>query len=154
MILNGWTTPILLAALAAAPSRQGTQDQAPVIRRLAATAQLAAQEYRVGIANGRVVAAAEVQEARLFLQEARRSAGLLPRPLGGPFTARIDSLVHLVDHTASPDTIDGRVQALTSTLSRQSGVTLDELPAQTPSLARGAQIYQANCAGCHGTLGR
>jgi high-affinity iron transporter len=154
MILNGWTTPILLAALAAAPSRQGTQDQAPVIRRLAATAQLAAQEYRVGIANGRVVAPVEVQEARLFLQEARRSAALLPRPLGAPFTARIDSLVHLVDHTASPDTIDGRVQALTSALSRQSGVTLDELPAQTPSLARGAQIYQANCAGCHGTLGR
>ena len=154
MILNGWTTPILLAALAAAPSRQGTQDQAPVVRRLAATAQLAAQEYRVGIANGRVVAPVEVQEARLFLQEARRSAALLPRPLGAPFTARIDSLAHLVDHTASPDTIDVRVQALTSALSRQSGVTLDELPAQTPSLARGAQIYQANCAGCHGTLGR
>jgi high-affinity iron transporter len=154
MILNGWTTPILLAAFVAAPPRQGTQDQAPVVRRLAATAQLAAQEYRVGIANGRVVAPAEVQEARLFLQEARRSAALLPRPLGAPFTARIDSLVHLVDHTASPDTIDVRVQALTSALSRQSGVTLDELPAQTPSLARGAQIYQANCAGCHGTLGR
>jgi len=154
MILNGWTTPILLAAVVAAPSRQGTQDQAPVVRRLAATAQLAAQEYRVGIANGRVVAPVEVQEARLFLQEARRSAALLPRPLGAPFTARIDSLVHLVDHTASPDTIDVRVQALTSALSRQSGVTLDELPAQTPSLARGAQIYQANCAGCHGTLGR
>ena len=154
MILNGWTTPFLLAALAAAPSRQGTQDQAPVVRRLAATAQLAAQEYRVGIANGRVVAPVEVQEARLFLQEARRSAALLPRPLGAPFTARIDSLAHLVDHTASPDTIDVRVQALTSALSRQSGVTLDELPAQTPSLARGAQIYQANCAGCHGTLGR
>jgi len=154
MILNGWTTPILLAAVVAAPSRQGTQDQAPVVQRLAATAQLAAQEYRVGIANGRVVAPVEVQEARLFLQEARRSAALLPRPLGAPFTARIDSLVHLVDHTASPDTIDVRVQALTSALSRQSGVTLDELPAQTPSLARGAQIYQANCAGCHGTLGR
>ena len=154
MILNGWTTPILLAAVVAAPSRQGTQDQAPVVRRLAATAQLAAQEYRVGIANGRVVAPVEVQEARLFLQEARRSAALLPRPLGAPFTARIDSLVHLVDHTASPDTIHVRVQALTSALSRQSGVTLDELPAQTPSLARGAQIYQANCAGCHGTLGR
>src|SRR6185312_7164201 len=117
MILNGWTTPFLLAALAAAPSRQGTQDQAPVVRRLAATAQLAAQEYRVGIANGRVVAPVEVQEARLFLQEARRSAALLPRPLGAPFTARIDSLAHLVDHTASPDTIDVRVQALTSALS-------------------------------------
>jgi high-affinity iron transporter len=154
MILNGWTAPVLLSAMVAAPLRQGTQDQAPVVRRLAATAQLAAQEYRIGIANGRVIAPAEVQEARLFLQEARRSAALLPRSLGSPAAAQIDSLVHLVDHTASPDTVDSRVLALTSALSRQSGVTLDELPAQTPSLARGAQVYQGNCAGCHGTLGR
>jgi high-affinity iron transporter len=154
MILNGWTTPVLLSAIVAAPPRQGTQDQAPVVRRLAATAQLAAQEYRVGIANGKVIAPAEVQEARLFLQEARRSAALLPRPIGAPATAQIDSLVHLLDHTASPDTVDARVLAFTSALSHQSGVTLDELPAQTPSLARGAQIYQGNCAGCHGTLGR
>jgi len=154
MILNGWTIPVLLSALLAAPPRQGAQDQAPVIRRLAATAQLAAQEYRVGISNGKVTAPAEVQEARLFLQEARRSAALLPRALGAPATAQIDSLMHLVDHTASPDTIAARVLALTSELSHRSGVMLDELPAQTPSLARGAQIYQGNCAGCHGTLGR
>jgi high-affinity iron transporter len=154
MILNGWTTPVLLSAIVAAPLQQGTQDQAPVVRRLAATAQLAAQEYRVGIANGTVIAPAEVQEARLFLQEARRSAALLPRPIGAPAAAQIDSLVHLLDHTASPDTVDARVLAFTSALSHQSGVTLDELPAQTPSLARGAQIYQGNCAGCHGTLGR
>jgi high-affinity iron transporter len=34
------------------------------------------------------------------------------------------------------------------------GVTLDELPALTPSLSRGAEVYQANCAGCHGAVGR
>jgi high-affinity iron transporter len=154
MILNGWITPVLLSALLGGPPRQADQDQAPVIRRLAATAQLAAQEYRAGISNGKVTAPAEVQEARLFLQEARRSAALLPRPLGAPATAQIDSLMHLVDHTASPDTIAARVLALTSELSHRSGIMLDELPAQTPSLARGAQIYQGNCAGCHGTLGR
>ena len=27
-------------------------------------------------------------------------------------------------------------------------------PVRTPSLARGAEVYQANCAGCHGALGR
>ena len=37
-------------------------------RRVAATAQLAAQEYRVGVVDGRVVAKAEVEEAALFLQ--------------------------------------------------------------------------------------
>jgi high-affinity iron transporter len=154
MILNSWTIPVLFSALLAAPPRQGTQDQTPVIRRLAATAQLAAQEYRVGISKGKVVAPAEVQEARLFLREARRSAILLPRALSAAATAQVDSLLDLVDHTASPDTIAARVLALTSQLSQRSGVILDELPGQTPSLARGAQVYQANCAGCHGPLGR
>ena len=56
-----------------------SQDPAPVVRRLAATSQLAAQEYRVGVENGRIIARAEVDEARLFLQESRRSAALLPR---------------------------------------------------------------------------
>ena len=33
-------------------------------------------------------------------------------------------------------------------------MTLDELPSRTPDLARGAEVYRANCAGCHGDLGR
>jgi high-affinity iron transporter len=104
--------------------------------------------------DGRVVSQAEVDEARLFLQEARRSALALPADLSRAVLAEIDSVIRLVDRRAAPDSIDVRVGRLTSTLSSRSGVSLDELPAQTPSLARGAEIYQANCASCHGTLGR
>jgi high-affinity iron transporter len=129
------------------------QDPAPVVRRLAATAQLAAQEYRIGVENGRIIARAEVDEARLFLQESRRSAALLPRDVSSGALARIDSLLHLVDRVAPPDSVDGGVRHLTSSLSRRLNVVLDEIPNQEPSLARGAAIYQKNCAGCHGTLG-
>ena len=129
-------------------------DPAPLVRRLAATAQLAAQEYRIGIVNGRVASQAEVDEAGLFLQESRRSAQALPAELSRGALAEIDSVIRLVGRTAPPDSIDVRVRWLTSTLSARSGVTLDELPAQTPSLARGAEVYQANCASCHGTLGQ
>ena len=41
-----------------------------------------------------------------------------------------------------------------SALSTRLGVSLDELPAEAPSLARGGQIYRENCASCHGDLGR
>ncbi len=156
MILIGGLLPILLAASPLQATQQPvvSQDRAPVARRIAATAQLAAQEYRIGVIDGRVVAKAEVEEAQLFLQEARRSAALLPSEAGRPAAAEIDALVSLVKRTASPDSLDAHVRSLNAGLTERLGITLDELPAQTPSLARGAEIYQANCAGCHGPVGR
>jgi high-affinity iron transporter len=156
MILLGGLLPILFAAAALPHQAQtaASQDRAPVARRVAATAQLAAQEYRVGVVNGRVVARAEIDEAALFLQEARRSAKLLPAEAGLAATADIDAMLRLVAGTAPPDSLDARVRSLTAGLTQRLGVTLDELPALTPSLARGAEVYQANCAGCHGTVGR
>jgi high-affinity iron transporter len=156
MILIGGVLPIFLAAAPLQATQQPvvSQDRAPVARRIAATAQLATQEYRVGVVDGRVVAKAEVEEAQLFLQEARRSAALLPPEAGRPATAEIDTLLTLVKRTAPPDSLDAHVRSLNSGLTERLGVTLDELPALTPSLARGAEIYQANCAGCHGPVGR
>jgi high-affinity iron transporter len=155
MILNRGVLFLLLAGTALGPPQQAAlQDRAPVARRVAATSQLAAQEYRAGVVDGRVVAKAEVEEARLFLQEARRSAALLPAEAGKAATADIDALLRLVGSTAPPDSLDAHVRSLTDGLARRLGVTLDELPAQTPSLARGAEVYQANCAGCHGVVGR
>jgi high-affinity iron transporter len=157
MILNGGLLQLLLAATALLPPQQqqaALEDRAPVARRVAATAQLAAQEYRAGVVDGRVVARAEVEEARLFLQEARRSAALLPAEAAKAATAEIDALLRLVGSTAPADSLDAHVRALTDGLTQHLGITLDELPSQTPSLARGAEVYQANCAGCHGAVGR
>lgn len=158
MILSSGILP-LLVWVAAAVSQQaqtpaGEEDRAPVVRRVAATAQLAAQEYRAGVVDGRVVAKNEVEEAAMFLQEARRSAALLPGDSARPAILQIDSLIHLVRRTSPPDTLDARVRTLALGLSQRFGVSLDELPAQAPSLARGAEVYQANCAGCHGSIGR
>jgi high-affinity iron transporter len=156
MILIGGLLPILMAASALAPQQQTApaEDRAPLARRIAATAQLAAQEYRLGVADGRVVAAAEVEEAALFLQEARRSAALLPHEAGSAALSDIDALARLVRATAPPDSLDAHVRSLAAGLTSRLGVTLDEVPAVTPSLSRGAEIYQSNCAGCHGAVGR
>ena len=69
MTLIGAALPILLSALTSATTApRAPTDSAAVVRRVAATATLAAQEYRIGVVGGRVVAAAEVEEARLFLE--------------------------------------------------------------------------------------
>ena len=141
-----------VALLGQQPQADG--DQVRVVRRVAATAQLAAQEYRVGVQDGRVVAKAEVDEARLFLAEARRSAELLPAGASAEAIRQIDGLAGLVDATTNPDTLDARVRAFTGSLATRLGVALEDIPAEAPSLARGAQVYRENCASCHGNVGR
>ncbi|MGH7580076.1 MAG: FTR1 family protein [Gemmatimonadales bacterium] len=154
MTLIGATLPILLSLVALPASQQvaAAQDEDALVRRVAATATLAAQEYRIGVVDGRVVAPAEVEEARLFLQEARRSAAGLAS--GPDAVATLDSLITLVQRLGPPDSLDARVRLLAAGLAERHGVTLDELPARTPDLAHGAEVYRANCAGCHGDLGR
>jgi high-affinity iron transporter len=150
----------LLAVLSAAAQSQAPQsstavqtDVAASVRRAAATAQLAAQEYRIGVAGGRIVAPGEVGEARLFLQESRYAAASLPPRSGIAATRMVDSLLTLVSAVASPDSLDAAVRAYASALAGHYGVVLDQLPGKAPSLARGAQIYRDNCAGCHGDAG-
>jgi high-affinity iron transporter len=68
--------------------------------------------------------------------------------------AEIDSIILLVDRTGAPDSVEAQVRRLTSRIASELGITLDDVPRQTPSLARGAEVYQSSCASCHGTLGR
>jgi high-affinity iron transporter len=154
MILIAHAVGLAVLTILAFPLQQEpTQDQVTVVRRLAATAQLAAQEYRIGIANGRVVSQAEVDEARLFLQESRRSAALLSGPTRLQTIREVDSLIRLIEGLAAPETLDVRVKQLGDSLTARFGIVLDEIPAQAPSVARGAEVYRSNCAGCHGDRG-
>jgi high-affinity iron transporter len=155
MTLIGMALPILLSALtSASPASPIPNDSVALVRRVAATATLAAQEYRIGVVAGRIVAAAEVEEARLFLEEARRTAASLTGDSTLDPVATLDSLLALVQRLGEPDSLDARVRTFTAALGARHGVSLDELPSRPPDLALGAEVYRASCAGCHGNLGR
>ena len=124
------------------------------MRRIAATTALAAEEYAVGVRGGKVIAAAEVEEAKLFLIEARRSAGLLPLDASKTTLAELDRLIAMVARTASPDSVAARARQIGSSLAARFAISLDEIPERTPMLARGAELYQTQCAACHGPTGR
>ncbi len=131
--------------------------QAPDIasaRRLANTVRLAAQEYRLGVEAGRVIAPAEVEEARLFLAEARKSAASLPSVTRTHVATVLDQLSALVSRIGSPDSLDAGVSALVDGLATELKLSLDEVPTETPPLARGRAVYQKTCAACHGMTGR
>ncbi len=122
-------------------------------RRIAASAQLAAQEYKIGVVGGRVVLAAEVDEARLFLGEARRAATALPASVSGTAIAELDRALAFVDATALPDSVDAAVTRLSAHLRAGLNIELVEIPSRTPSIERGLAVYQRECASCHGATG-
>jgi high-affinity iron transporter len=157
MLLIGATRLLLAGTLAGAGlvvPRTAADDIPATVRRVAATTALAAQEYRIGVHQGKIVAAAEVEEAKLFLTEARRAALLLPNPGGKEAVTALDGILALVGRTAPPDSVDARVRALMTSLAATWQVSLDEVPSVPPSLARGKELYAQECASCHGAAGR
>jgi len=155
MILSYKTATLLtLAALTVgSPGRANAQDYSVPVRRIASTAVLAAQEYRLGVVDGKVVLTAEVEEAVLFFTEASRTALELPGDAAEETRRTLADLVHLVETTGSPDTVSARTARLVAGLAERFGVDVDAIPADPPSLAQGARVYQENCASCHGVVG-
>jgi len=154
ILINATRLLILAAALQQQEQAPAPQAElAPVVQRIATTVQLAAQEYRVGVQGGRVVAPAEIEESLLFLAEARRTAERLPVDAVKPTLGALDQLTASVRRTVDPDSLAASAHALTAGLAERYHVDVDQVPASAPSLARGAQVYQQSCAGCHGLGG-
>lgn len=154
MILSRKAILFVACLLGMAPAIAWAQDNlAPAVRRIASTALLAAQEYRFGIENGRVIAPAEIEEARMFLREAARMVGNLPDEDARKDRVALEEVIELVERTGSPDTVAARVRVIVAAIAERYGVDIEEIPPTTPVLARGAQVYQGSCASCHGVRG-
>ncbi len=147
LVLSLLMAPVWVSAAVA-------QTAPDVARRVADIASLALEEYRLGVQAGQVTSPAEVQEARLFLEEARRAAGQLPAEASGPAVASLDTLIAGVTTHQPVEQLQPRVDALRAHLAQVLGINLDPVPDRAPRLARGRTLYAERCAGCHGTLGQ
>jgi high-affinity iron transporter len=144
----------LLLAVAIGPTPlNGQDDAAAIARRVATVSSIAADEYALGVSDGRVVSQAELTEARLFLGEARDAAARLPAPVRDDARRRLERLLDQARRLDDPALVRAAVDDLRRALSAGLGVQLDPLPTAAPSLARGERLYQATCASCHGAAG-
>lgn len=144
---------LVLSAAILSSSSSVQQDPSAALRRLAATAKLAAQEYAIGVESGQVISRAEVDEAELFLAEAIRAADGLPDGMRSRTRTTLEAILSLIRATASPDDVALAVDELTSGLAQELGIALDVLPDSPPSHDRGAELYHTECSSCHGDLG-
>ena len=140
----------------AAPLLGQADDSLSAARRIVAAATLAAKEYAVGVAPGgaQVVAAEEVAEAKLFLDQARFDAPFLPLAVRGYGDSTLTELRAMLDRGAPPSDVDRLVATLNERIAAAVGGAIIPMPSRPPSLARGAVVYREQCAFCHGETGR
>jgi high-affinity iron transporter len=119
---------------------------------------LAAKEYALGVTptGGQIVQPEEVDEARLFIQQAQFDVATLPRSariLSGHALTRLSLML---DRLAPPDSVRLVVDMLVSRITQAAGgpTVIEQLPARAPSLERGAVVFRERCAECHGESGR
>ena len=109
-------------------------------------------DYSGAVANGKVVSQSEYGEMREFAGSVRQQiAGLPPSAAKADLLAKADRFVAAVDRKESPAEIRSLAHDLGNDLLKAYPVAL--APAHTPDLARGASLFNQNCASCHGEKG-
>jgi len=148
---------VFTACLAQPLAGQAADSLAPA-RRVVAAASLAAKEYALGVTptGGQIVLPEEVDEAKLFIQQAQFDVPGLPvsaRVVAGHALTRLGEML---DRLAPPDSVRLVTDALISRITAAAGgpKVIEQLPSRAPSLARGAVVFRERCAACHGAAGR
>jgi high-affinity iron transporter len=127
-------------------------------RRVVAAASLAAKEYALGVTpkGGQIVQPEEVDEAKLFIQQAQFDVATLPSAARVSAGHALTRIAEMLDRLAPPDSVALVIDTLVGRITAAAGgpKVIEQLPARPPSLERGAVVYRERCAACHGESGR
>ena len=111
-----------------------------------------AVDYGGAVKDGKVISASEYAEMREFSASAAdKIAGLPANPAKAQLVAEGKRFAALIEAKASPADVSSAAHALGQHLLAAYPVPLG--PRQAPDLARGDQLFQQNCASCHGAKG-
>jgi high-affinity iron transporter len=112
-----------------------------------------AVDYREAVQGGKVVNPGEYTEMEEFSASVRERFNQLPaKPAKPKLIADADALRTAIAAKAAPEDIAKRARGLAGALLAAYPVPL--APQQAPDLARGAALYNQNCASCHGEDGK
>jgi high-affinity iron transporter len=148
---------LVLSACLAQPLAGQATDSLALARRVVAAASLAAKEYALGVtsAGHQITLAEEVDEAKLFIQQAGFDVSGLPSAARGTATRMLARIAQLLDSLAPPDSVARVTDSLVANITAAAGGprVIEPLPSRSPSLARGAAVFHERCAACHGETG-
>lgn len=149
-----WLMVLLLAtyALVGGPAHAAdtTETKAKQIWQLL---DYVAVDYGGAVNNGTVLKVSEYAEMQEFAATAERQLGELPSQNDkGRLLQQATELRRAVANKADPATVAQMAHVLSSAV--QKAYPFQVAPAAIPDLARGAQVFQSQCAACHGSQGR
>src|SRR3954466_5394654 len=111
-----------------------------------------AVDYGGAVRGGKVVSASEYAEMREFSASATDKIAALPaHPAKARLVAEGNRFKALIEAKASPQDVAAAAHALGQHLLAAYPVPLG--PKQAPDVIRGEQLFQQNCASCHGAKG-
>jgi len=111
-----------------------------------------AVDYGAAVQNGRVVSAAEYAEMSEFSATASTRIAALPEtPARARLIAEAQALQREIGAKTAPEAVARRARAIGGML--LSAYPVAVAPRMPPDFARGAALYAANCASCHGARG-
>ena len=109
-------------------------------------------DYGGAVKDGKVISASEYAEMREFSGSAADKIAALPaNPAKAALVDESKRFAALIERKASPEDVATTAHALGQHLLAAYPVPLG--PKQAPDLARGTQLFQENCAACHGAKG-
>jgi high-affinity iron transporter len=120
-----------------------------------AATSLAAKEYALGVpeGGGRVTQLEEVEEASLFIRNARAEVPQLPVAVRAAADSQLAAIAALIGTLAPPAEVERRADALTRAVAAAVGGAVDPTPRRRPSVSRGRAVYNERCQPCHGDRG-
>lgn len=151
-ILSAMRILLAIAVIILALLPRGLVAQEHPVRRLANVVSVAVEEYGKGVdERGRVISAAELQEASDFLVDAKEQAARLSGARADTARIVLDSIAASVARRVPPSRLKELEQRFAQALGREAAL---ELPAKALDVVEGRQLYERSCASCHGISGR
>jgi high-affinity iron transporter len=144
---------LAFAALCAVSAASGAAAAAqPDVQTTWQLLDYVAVDYGGAVRAGKVISASEYAEMREFSGSAGEKIAALPSgPRETRLVAESDQFKALIEQKADPGKVAAAAHALEKDLLTAFPVPLG--PRQPPDLARGAQLFEQNCAACHGLNG-
>jgi len=117
------------------------------------------KEYHEGIAEGKIINAAEYEESQVFLEQAfgryqTLTKDATPQDQEDELSNQFSSLVQKIKNKADPGVIKSKVNAINSGILKKFNIKLSETPSEPVSLENGRIVYMNNCKICHGIEGK